>query len=132
MLLYIFTANVKATINTTYNGDLESSESRSFGFEVPEDGITIQVEVIMGSVTLYGSYDNPNPSPIWYDFLIQGIQQSRQVFIPHPTVGRKRKRRQTISSATFYCTLIGGAQHDNQFMLNALNGSRVCSCACGG
>lgn len=120
-------ANVKAIINTTYTGDLDDTESRSFEYEVPEDGITIQVEVIMGSVTLYGSYTNPNPNPIWYDFLIQSIQQSRSVFIPHPTESSSRQAVQTIP---FYCTLSGAAQHNSLFSINASNGTQGCTCGC--
>ena len=126
-----FTANVQADINTTYSGDLDNGESRSFEYDVPEEGVTIQVEVMMGSVTLYGSYNNPNPSPIWYDFLVQDIKQNRDVFIPHPTVSSsRRKRRQTVQVITFYCTLIGAAPQDNSFTLSTTNGT--CNCRCGG
>lgn len=127
----LFTASVQADINTTYSGDLDNSESRSFEYEVPEEGITVQVEVMMGSVTMYGSYSNPNPSPIWYDFLVQNIQQNKDIFTPHPTTSSsRRKRRQTGQVVVFYCTLIGAAPQDNTFTLNAVNGS--CNCGCGG
>ena len=88
----------------------------------------------MGSVTLYGSYSNPNPSPIWYDFLVQGIQQSRDVFVPHPMVSdsSRRRKRQSVRIIVFYCTLIGATQQDNLFAISALNGTRGCNCGCGG
>jgi len=127
-----FIANVKADINTTYTGDLDDSESRSFEFTVPDDGITIQVEVNMGSVTMYGSYTNPNPSPIWYDFIIQGIRESRDVFIPHPSVGGSRRKRQNVRVIVFHCTLVGGTPQHNQFEISALNGTTGCNCGCGG
>lgn len=126
-------ASVKADINTTYTGDLDNSEGRSFEYALPEDGITIQLEVTMGSVTLYGSYSNPNPSPIWYDFLVQDIRQSRDVFIPHPMLsGSRRRKRQNVRIIVFYCTLIGAAPQHNQFAISALNGTRGCNCGCGG
>ena len=87
----------------------------------------------MGSVTLYGSYSNPNPSPIWYDFLVQNIQQSRGVFIPHPTLsGSRRRKRQNVRVTVFYCTMIGASQQDNLFAISALNGTTGCNCGCGG
>jgi len=117
---------VRAYENETYEGDLDIEENRFFEFTVPEEGISIQVEVTTGLVILYGSYSNPNPGPIWHDFVIRGINRSRDVFIPHPTV--YKKKRQVIQAVPFYCNLVG-VQDNSTFSISAANGN-VCNCGC--
>ena len=72
-------ASCKADINTiaTYTGDFDNSEGRSFEYIA-----TTCMKMV-----------NHNPNPIWYDFLVQNIQQSRDVFIPRPTLSGSRRRR---------------------------------------
>ena len=117
-------AYVKAFENETYEVNLDVQENRFFEFTVPEEGISIQVEVISGVVILYGSYSNPNPGPIWHDFIVRGIDHSRDVFIPHPT--ENKKKRQIVQAVPFFCNVVGA--HDNSTAsVHAANGN-VCRC----
>ena len=108
-------AFVKAAIDTTYNGEVSAEESRFFEFPIARDGITFQLEVTLGKLALYGSYSNPNPSPVWFDHKIQGIQRRKvKAFIPCSDVNG--------SNGIFYCSLVG--QKDSQFSITALNGTQ--------
>jgi len=75
---------------------------------------------------LYGSYSNPNPGPIWHDFVIRGIYHSQDIFIPHPT--GNNKKRQVVQTVPFYCNLVG-IRDNSTFSISAVNGN-VCNCGC--
>ncbi|XP_065920908.1 uncharacterized protein [Dysidea avara] len=111
-------AFVKATIDTTYNGEVSAEESRFFEFPITKDGITFQLEVTTGKLALYGSYTNPNPSSVWFDHKIQGIQRRKvKAFIPCSDWNEKDG-----STGTFYCSLVG--EKDSKFFITALGGTQ--------
>ena len=53
-------------------------------YMVAEEGITIQLKVTKGKVTFYGSHSNPNPSPVWHDYMLSGIHGDKEILISNP------------------------------------------------
>ncbi|XP_065921003.1 collagen alpha-1(XII) chain-like [Dysidea avara] len=111
-------STVKATVNLTYSGNLTNGQSKVFEFTVDEGGITIETHTNSGMITLFGSYTNPNPSPVWHDHVVQGIQDSITVLIPHLAAVKRRQA----DSIVFYCSLVG-VDSNNEFSIKALRNS---------
>jgi len=115
LLVTLLSAFVKAAIDTTYNGEVSSDESRFFEFPITKFGITFQLEVTSGKLALYGSYSNPNPSQVWFDHKIQGIQHRKvKAFIPCSDVNG--------SISIFYCSLVG--EKSSKFSITAFSGTQ--------
>ena len=72
-------------MDTRYEDNLDRGKSRLFEYAVPEEGITVQVQVTEGKITLYGSHSNPEPSPVWHDYVLSGIHGDKEIFISHET-----------------------------------------------
>ena len=111
------TAGIKAAMDTRYEDNLDRGKSRLFEYAVPEEGITVQVQVTEGKITLYGSHSNPEPSPVWHDYVLSGIHGDKEIFISHETF----KGKHVESTAPFYCNLIG--EENSTFSVKAVNGT---------
>ena len=57
---------------------LDGSELIFFQFQLPSNGMTIQVQTEQGRVTLYGSFDIQNPNSAFHSFK---IESSGSVFV---------------------------------------------------
>ena len=93
--------------------------SKVFKYAVPKEGITIQLKVTKGKVTLYGSYSNPDPNPVWHDYMLSGIRGDQEIVISNPTTVAKQK--QDDSTVPFYCNLIG--VENSTLSIIAMNGT---------
>jgi len=114
-LSVLILAFVKAAIDTMYSGEVSAEESRFFEFPITKFGITFQLEVTSGKLALYGSYSNPNPSQVWFDHKIQGIQQRKvEAFVPCSDVNG--------SNDIFYCSLVG--EKESKFSITAFSGTQ--------
>ena len=113
------TAGIKAAMDTRYEDNLDSGKSRLFEYAVPKEGITVQLQVTEGKVTLYGSHSNPEPSPVWHDYMLSGIHGDKEILISHESFAAKRKQNEP--TIPFYCNLVG--EEDSTFSVKAVNGT---------
>ena len=117
-MIYIHTVGIKANMSTTYNDSLDSGKSRLFEYAVPREGITIHIQVTKGTITLYGSHSNHDPSPVWHEYMLSGIQNHKKITISYPTDLKKRDK----STIPFYCNLVGVEKCI--FSIKAINGTQ--------
>lgn len=101
-------------MNTKYEDDLDVGKSRLFEYTVPKEGIIVQVEVTKGKITLYGSHSNPDPSPVWHDYMLPSIHGEREIVISHPS-----ESEQDESTIPFYCSL--NTVENSTFSIKAVN-----------
>ena len=83
-------------MNTRYEDNLDCGKSRLFEYSVPVGGITIQLQVTEGTITLYGSHSNHDPSPVWHEYMISGIHGDREIVIPQPAATKKKPNEPTV------------------------------------
>jgi len=110
-------AGIKAEMNTRYAGDLSNGESKLFEYVVSKEGITLQVQVTEGKLTLYGSHDNTNPNQAWHSYKLTGIQGNKDIVIPYPTAMKKQDE----STVPFYYNLVG--MENSKFSIKVVNES---------
>ena len=103
-------------MNKRYGDNLDTGKSRLFEYEVPKEGITLQVQ-IEGKITLFGSHKNPDPSPVWYEYVLTSIHGDWEIPISYPTVD-DRKQNEPIP---LYCNLVG--VENSTFSINAVKGT---------
>ena len=116
----MYTAGIKAAMDTRYEDNLDSGKSRLFEYAVPEEGITVQLQVTEGKITLYGSHSNPNPSSVWHDYILSDIHGNKEVVIPHKSIAAKGKQNE--ATVPFYCNLVG--EENSTFSVKAVNGTK--------
>ena len=119
MYNFYFIVGIKATTSTRYNNKLDSGQNRLFEYIVPKEGITVQLQVTEGSIVMYGSHNNPDPSPVWHDYMLSSIHGNREIIISHPTAEADRK--EDGSTVPFYCNLV--AIDNSAFSIKAINGT---------
>ena len=104
-------------MSTTYKDSLDNGKSRLFEYAVPREGITIYVQVTKGTITLYGSHSNHDPSPVWHEYMLSSIQDHKKITISYPTALKKHE-----STIPFYCNLVGVGKCI--FSIKAVNGTQ--------
>ena len=114
-----FTVGIKAATNTRYTDNLDSGQSRLFEYEVLREGITVQIQVTEGTIVMYGSHSNPDPSPVWHDYMLPSIHGDREIIISHPTAEADVKEKEP--AVSFYCNLV--ASENSVFSIKAVNGT---------
>ena len=114
-----FVVGKKATTSTRYNNSLDSGQNKLFEYKVPKEGITIQIQVTEGRIVMYGSHNNPDPSPVWHDYMLSSIHGYREIIISHPTAEADGKEDEP--NAPFYCSLV--AIDNSVFSIKAINGT---------
>ena len=112
--LIVCTAGIQAAMNTRYEDNLDCGKSRLFEYSVPVGGITIQLQVTEGMITLYGSHSNHDPSPVWHEYMISSIHGDREIVIPQPAATKKKQNEPTVP---FYCNLV--AEQNSTFLVKA-------------
>ena len=85
-----------------------------FEYTVAEEGITIQLKVTKGKVTFYGSHSNPNPNPVWHDYMLSGIHGDKEILISNPAA-------QDETTVLLYCNLVG--MENSTFSIKVVNGT---------
>ena len=110
------TAGIQAAVNTRYEDNLDSGKRRLFEYSVPEGGITIQVQVTEGMITLYGSHSNHDPSPVWHEYMLSGIHGDREIVISQPAAAKKKQNEPAVP---FYCNLV--AEQNSTFSVKAMH-----------
>ena len=107
------------------NNSLEANQSSFFQLDLPQEGITISIDVMEGHVVLYASNKIQNPNEAFYDFKLEvdstigDLYMSSSDFLD-PLTGLK-KRQTTASSITVYFT-IQGKKAINDFSMNTTMG----------
>ena len=115
MYNFYFIVGIKATTSTRYKDNLDSGQNRLFEYVVPKEGIIVQLQVTEGSMVMYGSHTNPNPSPVWHDYMLP-IDGNTNITISHPSDGEEDG-----STVPFYCNLV--AIDNSAFSIKAINGT---------
>ena len=114
-------------IEQPIESNIDAGEFIFFQFQLPSNGMTIQLQQQRGSVTLYGSFDIQNPNSAFHSFR---IESSGNVFVPlgdsgqSPTTDEglsKRLVKRIISNRTLYVS-IEGQQDFSSFILETTFG----------
>ena len=79
LFYYCCTVPAFIPIEQPIESDVDAGEFIFFQFQLPVDGMTIQLQQQRGSVTLYGSFDIQNPNSAFHSFR---IESSGDMFIP--------------------------------------------------
>lgn len=124
MTLLFLIAPTICDIGQNITNSLEQNQIVFFQYSLPEDGMTLSLEVDEGSAILYGSNKIQTPNEALYDFLpsnsISEIFLTVDIFANRASSIRKR---QAVSSTniTFYIS-IEGLRATNNFTLNSALG----------
>ena len=110
-IIIVCTAGIQAAMNKRYKDSLDCGKSRLFEYSVPVGGITIQLQITKGLITLYGSHRNHDPSPVWHEYMLSGIHGDRKIVIPQPAATKKPNR----PTVPFYCNLV--AEQNSTFSI---------------
>lgn len=95
---YCLTVPAFIPIEQPIESDIDAGEFIFFQFQLPLDGMTIQLQQQRGSVTLYGSFDIQNPNSAFHSFR---IESSGDMFIPlgdsdQPQSADRRRSKRTV------------------------------------
>ena len=116
----ITVASVIALVGQEFNGTLEDGEVAYFEYDLPEDGLTLKVEVVEGYVVIYVSTQVSSPNEALNDFKLV-TNKTVDVFVPPRSPSSERNRRQSGSSlnaTTKVYISIEGHSPLNRFALN--------------
>ena len=86
-------ASVIAVVGQDFDVTLDDGEIAYFVYDLPEEGLTVKVEVIQGYVVIYVSTKVSNPNEALNDFKLV-TTTTVSVFIPPKSSRNERKRRQ--------------------------------------
>ena len=135
LALYCYTVPAIIPIEQTLESNIDDGEFIFFQFQLPSNGMTIQLEQLSGSVTLYGSFDAQNPNSAFHSFR---IESSGDVFVAHeydvqsPALDQRLSKRlvksitergssRELSNTTLYIS-IEGLQDFSSFTLDTTFG----------
>ena len=104
-------AGVIALIGQEFDGTLEIGEVSYFVYNLPEEGMTLRVEILDGFVVIYISTKVRNPNEALYDFKLV-TSTTTDVFIPPP------KTDSPANDTTKVYISIEGHSTLNRFVLN--------------
>ena len=111
-------------IEQAFMGTLEQNQQAFFQFDLPEEGLTLKLDVETGSIVLYASTKVQNPNEALYDWRLE-TRRSTDVYISPDDLEDTSSisKRQDVQSAniTLYVS-IEGQDGMNTFILNTTYG----------
>ena len=118
----ITSANLIALVGQEFHGTLEVGELAYFVYDLPEEGLTVKIEVAEGYVVIYVSTQVSNPNEALHDFKLV-TNTTASVFVPPPSSSTDRERRQSTTDSPanvttkVYISIEGGSPL-NRFVIN--------------
>ena len=114
----VFLASAIGEIAEPFISTLEQNQVAFFQFNLPEEGLTLRLEVRIGLVVLFASNKIQNPNEAFYDWKLE-TSSSADVYISLEGI-TKQQVLQSVNSTIFIS--IKGQSGVNNFTLNSTSG----------
>ena len=118
LLSFCFIASAIGEIAEPFISTLEQNQVAFFQFNLPEEGLTLRLEVRVGLVVLFASNKIQNPNEAFYDWKLE-TSSSADVYISLEGI-TKQQVLQSVNATIFIS--IKGQSGVNNFTLNSTSG----------
>ena len=134
-MMILFLAPAKTDISETVENTIAKDQSQYLQYDFPiEEGFTIQIDIILGELIIYGSFSIRSPTSFTADFELQSESSINYYVSPAlynasvytvPNTEQSRRKRQALNETTndhnIYLTIVG-VKDTNGFFLNTTQG----------
>ena len=117
MYLFSFTAPAVSEVGQAITSTLEQNEVTFVQLSLPNDGLTISIDVTVGAIVSYGSNKIQNPNEAFYDFKLSNSRP--EIFVTTDTFDSVKIVNFT--NIMIYIS-IQGQSASNQFTMNTTIG----------
>ena len=121
MFDFCFVAPAIGEITEPFIGTLERNQAAFFQYTLPEEGLTLRLEVEIGLIVLFASNKIRNPNEAFYDWRLE-TRSSTDIYISLEGISPIGKRQVLQSVNTTIFVSIEGQSLINNFTLNTTYG----------
>ena len=121
MFDFCFVAPAIGEITEPFIGTLERNQAAFFQYTLPEEGLTLRLEVEIGLIVLYASNKIRSPNEAFYDWRLE-TRSSTDIYISLEGISPIGKRQVLQSVNTTIFVSIEGQSLINNFTLNTTYG----------
>ena len=121
MFDFCFVAPAIGEITEPFIGTLEQNQAAFFQYTLPEEGLTLRLEVEIGLIVLYASNKIRSPNEAFYDWRLE-TRSSTDIYISLEGISPIGKRQVLQSVNTTIFVSIEGQSLINNFTLNTTYG----------
>ena len=116
-----FVASAIGEISEPFIGTLQQNQAAFFQYTLPEEGLTLRLEVEIGLIVLFASNKIRNPNEAFYDWRLE-TRSSADIYISLEGISSIGKRQVVQSANTTIFVSIEGQSVTNNFTLNTTYG----------